>query len=149
MRHDVFSFGGIDLARASEWSVREIERAHKEIFAMVWEFIASVHSHAPTAHLVVLLDDIIEQTVAHCRIEESVIPRLGHPTYAPHFELHQLIVDDLLRLRNGAASGQNVSTGEYVHLFDALIVHHVREDLIWTVGGTGWNALARTTTLLS
>jgi hemerythrin-like metal-binding protein len=117
------------LDATTENGVREVGRGHACIFALVGEFIGMVRSGAETHRLAVVIEDIIAQTTDHFRTEEAMMRHLGHRTWATQSKIHQKILNEIASLRDRMATGESVPTGDCLHVFDSLIIHHVRDEM--------------------
>jgi len=127
MRQPTLSFNP-ELDEEFESELRDLGREHARVFALVGKFINLVRAGAEASWLLVLLERIIMLILAHCQTEESLLRRQGHPALVTQSEAHRLILGELEHFHDGLLTGQNLLTNEYIHLFDSLIVHHLRDD---------------------
>ncbi len=115
------------LSPASKKQLDEIVRAHLKIFSAVREFIRLAQSGASKTTLLPLIELILETSIAHFRVEENLVHDLRHPSYTALAEAHCQIVLELVRFQDAVSSGRDISTSEYLHLLDDLIIHDILE----------------------
>jgi len=122
---------GHDMAVAAKRGWPETGRDDEYIFTLVRVFINLARLGTDEAKLFILFEKIDEQAILHFRDEEERLKQLSHPSRATQREDHCRIQGDLAIFRDRVLSGQAVSTSEYMHVFDSLIIHHVREEQMY------------------
>jgi hemerythrin len=75
-----------------------------------------------------LIEQIIQQTTAHCRVEEDMLRLMNHPSLKNQTETHKRIMDELAAFRDGIVGAKVGPLSEHWHLLDSLIVHHIRDE---------------------
>jgi hemerythrin len=108
---------------------REVGRGHACIFGLVSEFIGMVRSGVEVHSLAVVLDDIMVQTSAHFLLEETMMRQLKHRTWVTQCQVHQQIVNEIASFRDRMATAAGIPTADYLHVFDSLIIHHIRDEM--------------------
>jgi hemerythrin len=106
----------------------KISQEHAQIFTLVGKFMSIARSGGEISWLLVLLDRIIALTLSHCQDEENQLRRRRSRGLARQQEAHFLIVRELERSHAMMQSASTPSTDEYLHVFDSLILHHLRDE---------------------
>ncbi len=117
----------VKLSPASKKQLDEIVRAHLRIFSAVRNFISLAQSGAAKDTLLPLIEVILESSIAHFRVEENLVHDLRHPSYTALAEAHCQIVLELVRFQDAVTSGRDISSSEYLHVLDDLIIHDILE----------------------
>ena len=128
------------LSPSSKKQLDEIVRAHLQIFSAVRKFIGLAQRGAAKSTLLPLIEVIMESSIAHFRVEENLLHELRHPSYAALTEAHGQIELELVRFQDAVTSGRDISTTEYLHVLDNLIIHDILEiPLFDKFGSLFWN----------
>jgi hemerythrin len=117
-----------DLDEDIDGELRDLGRDHMQVFALIGKFINRVRSGSETSWALVLLERIIMLILIHCQAEENLLRRIGHPSLAEQNAAHRRILAELEHFREGLLTGRDLPLNEYFHVFDSLIVHHLRDD---------------------
>jgi len=108
--------------------LNDLGRDHLQLFGLIGKFTSRVHSGSEVSWLRVLLERIITLILSHCEAEENMLKRVGHPGLTAQKEAHRRIVAELEDFHKSLLAGLNLPNDAYFHLFDSLIVHHLRDD---------------------
>ena len=108
--------------------LREVNRQHARIFALVGEFNASVKAGHEPPRLLIVLEEIIARTQVHAQTEEDMLKDLAHPAYRQQCRAHRRIVDELDDFRCCMVAGRDIEASDYFHVLDPLIIHHIRDE---------------------
>ena len=111
-----------------ESELKKIGHQHAQIFTMVGKFISMARSGAEIAWLSVLLERIIVLTLDHCQDEENLLRRRRNSGLSKQKEDHYHIVHELERSHAKMENARSMSSEDYLHVFDSLIIHHHREE---------------------
>ena len=113
----------VKLSPASKKNLDNIVYAHQQLFSKVQEFIGLAQSGAARTTLLPLIDVILKSSIAHFCVEENLLCELMHPTFASLAEAHCQIVLELVRFQDSVTSERDITTSEYHHVLDDLIIH--------------------------
>ena len=126
MRAQTHSLPGWPELATTRWN-RQSSREHAHIFALISIYLSRVRGGTALPRLLPLIESITRETALHCRAEEDLFEGLGHPNWAMQCQSHRKIMRQLTQFRRHLAAGLDVPRDHYEHLFDALIVHQIRE----------------------
>ncbi|HEX9082826.1 MAG TPA: bacteriohemerythrin [Holophagaceae bacterium] len=109
-----------------ETGIELIDAQHRRLFASV-QALSSVFEGAEVTPLLrKALDALLDDTVAHFRMEEELMQRFGYPGFAAHASEHARLVGEIDRLMVTVTSGKPISPQISAFLADWL-QHHVLE----------------------
>jgi len=111
---------------ANPWS-REISREHAHIFFLLGMYLRQARSGSVPPRLLPLIDSIASEVSVHCRAEEAACAELGQPDLAVQSQSHRRIMEQLAQLGSHLAAGRDVPQEVYEQLFDALMIHQIRD----------------------
>ena len=106
----------------------EIERQHRHIFTLIWEFQALVEARTDRLQLLDFLDTIIRHVRANFATKGLALMMNSGPSGATQKRADQAIMDHLVQARSTLRDGPTLSKAELIHAMDSLIVHYYATD---------------------
>jgi len=108
-------------------SLPAIAAEHRQLFLLISNFQAGVRIGWEHPQLAALYERVIGLSIAHFAHEESLLSEIEHPGFATHESAHGKMIADLAP----ATYLDSLDPGgiELQHMFDAILVHHIREDV--------------------
>ncbi len=106
----------------------EIERQHRHIFTLIWEFQALVEARTDRLQLLDFLDTIIRHVRANFATKGLALMMNSGPGGTTQKRADQAIMDHLVQARSTLRDGPTLSKAELIHAMDSLIVHYYASD---------------------
>ncbi len=105
-----------------------IDGQHARVFGLVREFVAAARSRARPPRLVRIFDRLITATREHFATEEAFLRALAVPGLEHHLRTHRHIAAEFADFRSALAGVEPPDLLACLHIGDALLVHHVRDE---------------------
>ncbi len=106
----------------------EIDRQHRHIFTLIWEFYALVEGRTDRLQLLDFLDTIIRQVRSNFATKGLAWMMNSGPSGTTQKRADQAIMDHLAQARSTLRDGPALSKAELIHAMDSLIVHYYATD---------------------
>ena len=110
----------------------EIDEQHKILVNLLNELHKAITEKKGSAACGHILDELIQYTIVHFAVEESLMRIFDYPYYEEHKGHHKELTDQVLELQRKFRSGQAVITFELMgFLRKWLTVHIMKEDKLY------------------
>jgi hemerythrin-like metal-binding protein len=116
----------------AQWSARLetgisfVDAQHQQLFDAVNRLGEAFQEPGMASQVGRLLDDLMDQTVAHFRAEEACMQAHGYPGFAAHAGEHTRLLRELQRFQDAVEAGQGLPPGTMAFLAEWLN-HHIHE----------------------
>jgi len=112
---------------------RELERQHRELFALMYQYSSSIGKGARHASALPVLEKFLACAKNHFTSEENLLaslPQFGAQRLRQHQIQHCRIVEqfDTLTATLAQDAADFPHDEAWTHVMNALLVHHVRDD---------------------
>jgi hemerythrin len=114
--------------------IEEIDEQHMKLFILCNKLHQAIVNKAGTKACVFILNELVDYTVTHFSLEETMMRIGAYPGYQEHCAQHKALVDEVSALQQKIASGQVAISFELLHfLRNWLSKHILREDMQYGV----------------
>jgi hemerythrin len=114
--------------------IKEIDDQHKKLFDLVNKLHQAIRNRAGTKACVFILDELVDYTVTHFALEETMMRIGAYPDYEAHRGQHNALVDQVQALQQKIASGQAAIGFELMHFLRNWLTRHIlKEDMQYGV----------------
>ena len=116
----------------ASWSTRLetgigfVDAQHQQLFEAVNRLGEAFQAQGAAPQIGRILDDLMDQTVAHFRAEEACMQAHGFPGFAAHAGEHTRLLRELQRFQAAVEMGQGLPPGSTAFLVEWL-KHHIQE----------------------
>ena len=116
----------------AQWSARLetgisfVDAQHQQLFDAVNRLSEAFQEPGMASQVRRLLDDLMDQTVAHFRAEEACMQAHGFPGFTAHAGEHARLLRELQRFQGAVEAGQGLPPGSTAFLMEWL-KHHIHE----------------------
>ena len=117
-----------------EWSddlsvgIEEIDEQHKILVGLVARLDHAIRSQRGSQECASILGELIEYTVIHFAVEESLMRLLDYPGYEAHKRTHAELVRQVVKLKAKIDSGHSNISFELMHFLRQWLVQHIMGD---------------------
>ncbi|GHU27685.1 hemerythrin [Betaproteobacteria bacterium] len=114
--------------------IEEIDEQHKKLVMLVGKLHQAITNKAGTKACGFILNELVDYTVTHFSLEETMMRLALYPDYEEHCVQHKALVDEVSALQQKIAAGQVAISFELLHFLRNWLTKHImREDMQYGV----------------
>lgn len=120
---------------AYKLGIPSVDTEHKRLADLVNRFFIQLQDGAEAPALAMILNDLIEETIAHFQHEEEMLDHCNYPSLAQHKAEHDRLLLQLGHFRTAYLKGEEtpreltIDTVEFFRHW--LLAHILREDMLY------------------
>lgn len=123
----------IEWTPALSVGIDEIDAQHRVLVDLINQLHAAIVAHRGTQEVPQILDRLVDYTRIHFAVEESLMRLFDYPDYEQHKHSHELLVDEVVRLRQRMLAEGKPVTFELLHFLKKWLTAHIMEsDALYT-----------------
>lgn len=122
-----------------EWSdelsvgIEEIDEQHKVLVGLVNNMHAAIVEHKGSDATKVILRQLIQYTVIHFAVEESLMRIFDYDDYETHKLHHRELTKQVLDLKRKVDRGHTTISFELMHFLKQWLTNHItKEDMLYS-----------------
>lgn len=127
------------MADLVQWSdtlsvgIEEIDQQHKILVRLVNDMHEAIQHKEGSATAKPILDKLIQYTIIHFAVEESLMRIFNYPDYEEHKKHHEELTREVITLRKKVRSGETAISFQLMHFLQGWLTRHIlQEDMLYS-----------------
>ncbi len=122
------------MAELVKWSntlsvgIEEIDQQHKILVRLVNEMHEAIQHKEGSATAKPILDKLIQYTIIHFAVEESLMRIFHYANYEEHKKHHEELTRQVVDLRRKVRSGEATISFQLMHFLQGWLTHHILQE---------------------
>jgi hemerythrin len=108
--------------------IEEIDQQHQILIGFVNRLHQTTQAGAETPQICAILGELVEYTVAHFALEESLMRIFDYPYYSAHEKEHSALLAELRDLQRQIQQGEMAAGPEAIGLLTRWLIQHMVTD---------------------
>ena len=108
--------------------IEEIDEQHKVLVGLVQRLDHAIRSQHGSTECASILHELVNYTVIHFAVEESLMRLMNYPGYDAHKAAHGVLVRQVVQLKAKVDAGHTNISFELLHFLRQWLVRHIQGD---------------------
>lgn len=108
--------------------IEEIDQQHKILVKLVNQMHNAIEQKEASSVVKPILDKLIQYTIIHFAVEESLMRIFHYPGYEEHKEHHEELTREVIDLHRKVRTGEAHINFQLMHFLQGWLTHHILQE---------------------